>query len=195
MVVCALCIVVNISIRIDFVMLGNALGESSVTEVLQMVMLISSSVAFMLLARHYPALSNASVLIAGFFCVLAIREMDALFDLIFHGAWLYPALGVFICSMFYAFRGGKSTLDQLAAILASRYMPILVTAVVVLLVFSRLYGMGSFWQHVMGEHYMRDVKNLSEEAIELLCYSLIAFSAINTHITMKRSFVRGQNHD
>lgn len=195
MVVCALCIVVNIAIRVDFVVLGHALGESSVTEMLQIIMLVTTSLAFMLLAKRYPSLANASVLIAGFFFVLAIREMDAWFDLIFHGAWLYPALTVFALSALYAFRGGKRTLDQMAAILASRYMPILVTAVVVLLVFSRLYGMGSFWQHVMEEHYLRDVKNLSEEAIELLCYCLITYSAINTHITMKRSFAQGQNSD
>jgi len=54
------------------------------------------------------------------------------------------------------------------------------------LVFSRLYGMGSFWQHVMGEHYVRDVKNISEEGIELLCYSLIALSAVRTRRELKR---------
>ena len=57
---------------------------------------------------------------------------------------------------------------------------------ILLLVFSRLYGMGSFWQHVMGEHSVRDVKNISEEGIELLCYSLIALSAVRTRRELKR---------
>ncbi|GAW98054.1 hypothetical protein MTCD1_03724 [Colwellia marinimaniae] len=37
--------------------------------------------------------------------------------------------------------------------------------------------MGDFWEAVMAEHYVRDVKDISEETIELLCYAFIAFYA------------------
>ncbi|WP_438819310.1 hypothetical protein, partial [Colwellia marinimaniae] len=53
----------------------------------------------------------------------------------------------------------------------------LITFIVLLFVFSRLYGMGDFWEAVMAEHYVRDVKDISEETIELLCYAFIAFYA------------------
>ncbi|MDF5473975.1 NAD(P)-dependent oxidoreductase, partial [Vibrio parahaemolyticus] len=66
--------------------------------------------------------------------------------------------------------GGKGTVNEMARILQVPHMKLLIGAVVLLLVFSRLYGMGSFWQQVMNESYIRDVKNISEEGMELLCY-------------------------
>lgn len=74
-------------------------------------------------------------------------------------------------------------------------MPMLITAVVLLLVFSRLYGMGSFWHSVMEEHYLREVKNLSEEAIELLCYSLISLSAVKTYYLLTKSDAQDRTGD
>lgn len=53
---------------------------------------------------------------------------------------------------------------------------ILVLGMAMLLVFSRLYGMGDFWKEVMDENYIRIIKNISEEAIELLSYLIIAIS-------------------
>ncbi len=115
-----------------------------------------------------------------------IREMDYWFDMIHHGSWVFPALAVTALACAKAYQGGKGTVNQMAVILQSPYMKLLIGSVVLLVVFSRLYGMGSFWQHVMGEHYVRDVKNISEEGIELLCYSLIALSAVRTRRELKR---------
>ncbi|MCG7587258.1 hypothetical protein MHN01_16625, partial [Photobacterium sp. OFAV2-7] len=46
-----------------------------------------------------------------------------------------------------------------------------------LFVFARIYGMGDLWQGAMQENYLRSVKNLAEEGVELLAYSLIVFAA------------------
>lgn len=195
LIVVALSILVNLCLRIDFTLLHHGLGETSVTEISQSVMLAITSLAFFFLAGNNRSLRHAAVLFGGFFTVLFIRESDVWFDLIYHGAWAVPAVFVAIAASYYAYSGGRSTLQQMADIFNSRYMPMLVTAVVVLLVFSRLYGMGSFWHSVMEEHYLRDVKNLSEEAIESLCYSLIAFCAIKTHLQLSRRNVLDQNGD
>ncbi|MDX1556111.1 MAG: hypothetical protein R3212_08800, partial [Xanthomonadales bacterium] len=55
---------------------------------------------------------------------------------------------------------------------------LLVQLFLVLLVFSRLFGRASFWQSVMGEDYLRVVKNIAEEGTELLGYGLIAIAAV-----------------
>ena len=49
---------------------------------------------------------------------------------------------------------------------------------VVTLVFSRLFGRSGFWQAVMGDGYMRVVKNIAEEATEVLGYGLMTMAAI-----------------
>lgn len=195
LIVAALSIFVNLCLRIDFTLLHHGLGESSVTEISQSLMLAITSLSFFKLAQNNRSVRHASVLVGGFFTVLFIRESDAWFDLIFHGAWIIPALLVTLAASFYAYKGGYSSVQQLARILNSRYMPMLITALVLLLVFSRLYGMGSFWHSVMAEHYLRDVKNLSEEAIELLCYSVIAFSAVKTYFLLNKHGAQDRTDD
>ena len=182
----AISILVNLSIRVDYVLLGATLGETSVTETLQLIMLAVASWSFFRVSRQESHVSHAAILISGFFAVLMIREMDYWFDMIHHGSWVFPALAITALACAKAYRGGKGTVNEMAIILQSPYMKLLIGSVILLLVFSRLYGMGSFWQHVMGEHYVRDVKNISEEGIELLCYSLIALSAVRTRRELKR---------
>ncbi|CAM2981701.1 hypothetical protein [Vibrio mytili] len=180
LMIAAISILVNLSIRLDYTVLGGDLGEASVTESLQLAMLFIASGTFFYLAKKQPQLKQAALLISGFFAVLAIREMDYWMDMIQHGFWIFPALTVTALACINAYKGGKNTVNQMATILSVPYMKLLIGSVMMLLVFSRLYGMGSFWQQVMGEHYVRDVKNISEEGLELLFYCLIALSALRT---------------
>ena len=180
LVVLAIGIMVNLAIRIDFVFLNGSIGENSVTEMLQQLLLVLSSGAFTFLAKKRPEVKHAAMLISAFFAVMFIRELDHWFDMIVHGAWVVPALLVAGSAIFFAIKNGKRTIDQLALILASPHMNLLVTGVMLLLVFSRLFGMGSFWHGVMEEHYIRNVKTIAEEGTELLAYSLIAFASLKT---------------
>ncbi|MGO2497498.1 MAG: hypothetical protein ACTH6I_05700 [Vibrio litoralis] len=47
-----------------------------------------------------------------------------------------------------------------------------------LLVFSRLFGMGHFWQGILGPDYDRVIKRVVEEGLEVLAYVVIFYSAI-----------------
>ena len=185
LMIVAISIVVNLSIRLDYVVLDSNLGESSITETLQLIMLAIASWSFFSLSKRTPELKHAAVLISGFFAVLMIREMDYWMDMIHHGSWVFPALTITALACAKAYQGGKGTVNEMARILQNPHMKLLIGSVVLLLVFSRLYGMGSFWRHVMDESYIRDVKNISEEGIELLCYSLIALSAFRTRRELK----------
>ncbi|MEZ9127000.1 hypothetical protein CWO33_22650 [Vibrio splendidus] len=186
LVVLAIGIVANLALRIDFVLLNGNVGEVSATEMLQQLLLIVTSGSFAYLAREKCEVKRAALLISAFFAVLFIREMDFWFDKIVHGAWVVPALLVAGSAIFYAIKNGKRTIDQLALILASPHMNLLVTGVMLLLVFSRLFGMGSFWHNVMGDDYVRVVKNIAEEGTELLAYCLIAFASLKTVIGITR---------
>nr|WP_321273373.1 hypothetical protein [uncultured Vibrio sp.] len=185
LMIVAISIVVNLSIRLDYVVLDSNLGESSITETLQLIMLAIASWSFFSLSKRTPELKHAAVLISGFFAVLMIREMDYWMDMIHQGSWVFPALTITALACAKAYQGGKGTVNEMARILQNPHMKLLTGSVVLLLVFSRLYGMGSFWRHVMDESYIRDVKNISEEGIELLCYSLIALSAFRTRREIK----------
>jgi hypothetical protein len=186
LIVLVIGIVANLALRIDFVLLNGNVGEISVTEMLQQLLLIISSGSFAYLAREKREVKHAAMLISAFFGVMFIREMDFWFDKIVHGAWIVPALLVAGSAILYAIKNGKRTIDQLALILASPHMNLLVTGVMLLLVISRLFGMGSFWHNVMGDDYVRAVKNIAEEGTELLAYFLIAFASLKTVIGITR---------
>ncbi|OED69767.1 hypothetical protein A143_06375 [Vibrio splendidus ZS-139] len=186
LIVLAISIVANLALRIDFVLLNGNVGEISVTEMLQQLLLMVTSGSFAYLAREKSEVKHAALLISAFFAVMFIREMDFWFDKIVHGAWVYPAIFLAGSAIFYAIRNGKRTIDQLALILASPHMNLLVTGLMILLVFSRLFGMGSFWHNVMGDDYVRVVKNIAEEGTELLAYCLIAFASLKTVIGITR---------
>lgn len=168
--------------RLDYFWLENSLGEKSITELLQVAFLLFSVLCFYQLKRAHT-LPRATLLVSGFFAVLLIRELDAYFDLIFHGFWVYPALSVTLSAIVYALQDGKLT-QQMSVLLDNKHMQTLITFIILLFVFSRLYGMGDFWEAVMGNHYVRDVKNISEETIELLCYAFIAFYAHRTKTSL-----------
>lgn len=195
LVVAALAIFVNLCLRIDFSQFHHGLGETSFTESAQLLMLAITSLSFFHLVKVKSSVHYAAVLMGGFFAVLFIREMDVWFDMLAHGSWVYPALAITLFSCYLAYTGGKQTVNQMAALLNTRYMPVLITSVVILLVFTRLYGMGSFWQSVMGDNYLREIKNVSEEATELMAYSLIAFAAIKTNLLVTRADALGQDDD
>ncbi|MBA5764374.1 hypothetical protein H2O73_18625 [Vibrio sp. 404] len=174
-------IFVNVCIRLDVIVLGSSLSETSVTEIAQIALLVITSACFYRLSQREVKLRHAAILMAGFFAVLTIREMDHWFDIVSHGFWFYPALAVTVAVLCYAYRGGVHTVNELATVLRLSHTKQLITWVILLLVFSRVYGMGGLWQQVMGEHYIREVKNISEEGIELLCYSFIAMSAVQIY--------------
>lgn len=39
--------------------------------------------------------------------------------------------------------------------------------------------MGSFWHQVMGDDYIRIVKNIAEEGTEILGYTIIFYTSVN----------------
>ncbi|MCE0495624.1 hypothetical protein [Vibrio salinus] len=173
-------------LRLDCYFFGPVINEASITECTQQILLAISTIAFFRVAIENPQLKHAALLISGFFLVLSIRELDFLFDYIKHGFWVYPALLVTAIAIYYAAKGGMNTIHQLARILAYPDMKVLIVGVMLLLVFSRLYGMENYWQSLMGDDYIRAVKNTAEEGIELLCYFLITVSAVLTQFGLKR---------
>ena len=186
LVAIAICLLVNIALRTDYMYFGNTLGEVSVTEILELVMLVISSGSFFLIAKQRPALKHAAVLMGTFFLVMFIRENDGWLDHIAHGSWVYPAILASLSAIIYALKNGKQTFTQLAVILNTSSASLLIFGLIILLVYSRLMGMSEFWKGVMSDHYIRDVKNIVEETTELLAYCIIAYASIIMQRSVKR---------
>ena len=126
-------------------------------------------------------------LVAGFFGCMFIRELDAYFDMIVHGAWKYFALMVVAFVFFKAWRLGKeNTIASLAAFMKTRSFVFIFIGLLIVLVYSRLFGMGELWHSIMTDNFNRTVKNIVEEGSELWGYALVFWGAINYIFASKK---------
>ena len=173
---CLLPILVVGVIYFDIKTFGD-IREHSFVELGQSIFLFATSVIFMYLASKKKA--NGLWLVAGFFVCMLIREQDAYFDDIFHGSWAYFALASVVFFFWKAWSQGKdNVLKTLAEYMQSPPFTTMSFGVMIILFFSRAMGMGKLWKLVMGENFIRVVKNVVEEGTELFGYSIIFLAAI-----------------
>lgn len=163
---------------IDILVLKNDLGEDSVTEIVAEIMLLVVVVLFVRKGIREPEYRAGFFLVAGFFTCMLIRELDQLFDYIAHGAWFWFAVPVAVAAVLYALLHPRAATGGLCRFVSHRSYGMMVTGLLIVLVFSRLFGMGILWRGMMGDDFNRLAKNLAEEGCELLGYTLCLLSAI-----------------
>ncbi|MBN9928872.1 hypothetical protein HZD82_09540 [Pantoea agglomerans] len=165
-------------IYIDVAWMNDALHETSFTETTQEIMLAVIAALFFIAAQRRLAQRGALTLVAGFYSCMLIRELDFVFDAIQHGSWIWFALAVTAGCLAVALRTPKKTLHALARLLQHRSWPVMASGFLVVLVFSRLFGIHALWQHLMLGDYNRVVKNMAEEGTELLGYGLCWLASV-----------------
>lgn len=168
---------------LDVQWLGTIVGEWSVVEFAQLGLLFLTALAFAGLARREPAERRFAVLAMAFFACMLVRETDAVWDSLHDGLWQYLVAMLAAGSLAFALRDWRAALSGLARLLASREGLALTLGLV--LVYSRLLGMGALWQGLLGEQYLRVFKNAVEEGTELLGYVLV-FAASAAHVRRRR---------
>lgn len=192
-VFCALAALPVLLLRQDLKVPGNTIGEHSLVELTQAGFLLASSAAFFALAALRRDDRRFGVLAGAFFAVALVREQDALLDtLLFHGAWKYVAAPIALAALAWAGRGLRETLSSLARFLSSRAGTVMLLGMALLLFYSRLLGMTGIWTSVLGDGYVRTVKNVVEETCELLAYGFVLASSVNYCAQRVRAFAREQ---
>jgi len=171
--------IVPLTIYLDIQVLSDRLGESSLTEMTQAACLFVVTLLHAYTAWRDPVQRGFRILVSGFFLTMLIREHDYLFDLISHGWWKYPALAVTATSILLATRFRRGLFEAMAAFTQQRgYQPLMIGLVVVL-VFSRIFGTGNLWQLVMQEDYLNLYKAMIQEGLELFGYLLILVGSLS----------------
>ena len=123
-----------------------------------------------------------------FFRELKIPLLDAYFDEIVHGAWKYFALALVAFVCFKAWKIGiENTIETLANFMKTRSFIFIFIGLLIVLAYSRLFGMGELWHAVMGENFNRTVKNVVEEGSELWGYALVFWGAVKYWLETKRA--------
>ncbi len=170
--------IVCLTIFSDVMLLKHGVGEYSLTGFYQQILLVLVICCFLYAIKMDECNRHFHVLVMGFFTCMLIRELDSFFDQIIHGFWLYPALFVFFICSFYALQNKSGTLEGLAKFTVHRNFQGIAISLVIVLIFSRLFGMGELWETILADNYVRLAKTTVEEGVELLGYSLLFYSVL-----------------
>jgi hypothetical protein len=169
--------------------LENRLLESwlPLTEIIQGLLLLASAAIFIWSAIKEEESRTLFILVSGFFGCLLLRELDYYFDMIVHGFWFYPAIllasSVIIYSMKYTtyLISSARSFSQTNA-----YFNILVGLVIVL-VFSRLFGSGTLWRDILNDDYITRYKDIIQEALESLGYMFLFIGSFHQFRSVKKN--------
>ncbi|MFN3409992.1 MAG: hypothetical protein ACK45B_13415 [Limisphaerales bacterium] len=154
----------------------DSVGEASLTEISQAVLLLGATALCWLRAWQQPAARGFALLVGGFFACMLIRELDGWLDGVWHGFWLWPALltaGASIAGA--AFRCRDSIWPPMAAFIGTRSFYHISFGLLTLLVFSRIFGSGKLWAELMGTDYGRLFKAALQEGLELYGYVFLFY--------------------
>ena len=152
--------------------------EYGYVQLVQSCFLLASTTLLFLHAYRAERYRQLSVCMALFFLSLLIRENDQPLELFLpHGAWKYIIVIPAIVLVFYFWKNRKHVGRQLVNYSHTMSFGILLSGFVAL-TFSRLFGRKHFWQQLMGEDFLRTVKNAAEEGVEFLALGLILISIV-----------------
>lgn len=173
---------VVILIYVDTVYLKNTVSEGSLTETVHLLVALICFALFAVGARRFAEERGYLTALATLFLLMAIRENDAVLDQIVHGFWKVPAAAVFFIGAVLVARNRHSVQRPLQNHFQSRSFGYLVTGFLLVVIYSRLFGSGVFWQAALGEAYNPALKGIIQESSELLGYVVLLFGAVLSYL-------------
>jgi hypothetical protein len=118
-----------------------------------------------------------------------IRELDGLFDPISHSFWLWPALATAAFCLFKGFGTPNSRANSISAL--ARFSQSssfnMIVAGFGVLVFSRIFGMGTLWHQILQDGYQRLAKTMVEEGLELVAYCIFLTGSVQYYVQQLRT--------
>lgn len=160
-------------------------SEGSYIEYTQSFILLVCSICCIVffLSKKGNSFRFIFLLIFGLSAAALIREQDVYFENLFgHGKWPYPVFLILVFVIYKCYRGRFELWDQLIRYMRTKSFAFMTFGAVTVFIFSRLYGRTIFWQAVMEDEYLRSVKNVSEEGLELYGYVSILFAVTELSI-------------
>lgn len=161
----------------DISILGNAIPEQSLTEYSQAALLMFSSVSLAISAWLYKDRRGFLVLLAALFGCMFIREQNALLDQFRDGLWFVAAMALAVAAIAVAWRSRETIASTVHDYVDTRSAVSLSTGLVLVLVFSRIFGTFHLWNSILPHEHSGMTKKVVQECLELLGYLFIAFGA------------------
>jgi len=174
-------------LQIDSNQEGKIFKENSLTEWLQILFMVFTSIVFYISGKIDKNNLALMKLLIGLLFIAIIRELDEVLDkFVFDGAWQILALVILLVLSFLVYKHRKNLAPSINKFVKLSSFGILQSGFLIVMVFSRLFGQKIFWKSVMGASYIRSVKDVAEESLELLGYGLIFIGSIEFLLFCKK---------
>ena len=161
--------------------------ETGLTERVQLGCAVLIVMLMLVHAWRYPPLRPVTIQLAGLFLMLAIRELDWWTDeVIGDHTWQIGVSLVLLWQIVYFWQIRHCWAAVWRRFSNSAAFGAVASGLLVLTVFSRLFGRETVWEAVMGSGYQRIVKNAAEESIELLGFALVLIGSIELWFQFRR---------
>lgn len=167
---------------------GKIFKENSLTEWSQIILILLSALIFYRSGSIDKNYSPLMKLFIGMLSIACIREFDGLLDrYVFDGAWQILVLIIISLSFLFIYKHRNALINLIVKFVKLVSFGIIESGFLIIMVFSRLFGQKIFWYSVMQKAYLRSVKDVAEESLELLGYSLIFIGSLEFLLFCKRN--------
>ncbi len=165
--------------------LNRKVKEDSAIEIAQESYLFLISVLLLYQAFKTAKYKSLTLVLALFFSMHFVREFDFFLDKIFDGLWQILAFSMLAIALYIFVKSRKLIIDQIGKIQDNISTGLFLIGLTLLHVFSRLWGKSDNWKTLLQEKYMRVFKDLAEEGIELVAYSILFIATVELLLTLK----------
>jgi hypothetical protein len=165
--------------------LNREVKEDSAIEIAQESYLFIISILLFYQAFKTPKYKSLLLVLGLFFSMHFVREFDFFLDMIFDGLWQIIAFSMLAVAIYIFVKSRKTIIDQVGKIKDNIATGLFLIGLTLLHVFSRLWGKSDNWKTLLQEKYMRVFKDLSEEGIELVAYSILMIATVELLLTLK----------
>lgn len=162
-------------------------SEQSLIEYFQEGALLIAVLFCVAMGRINPNRRALAWILGGAALMAFIRELDAFLDArVFDGAWQVLVSLSLIVVVYRVYAHRKGLKESVAWFINRSSFGLMASGFITVFIYSRLIGRTVFWEAVMGDRYIRSVKNLAEEGTELLGYALILIGVIELFLELRR---------
>ncbi|WP_018916455.1 hypothetical protein [Vreelandella zhanjiangensis] len=153
--------------------------ELGFTEFSQTLTLASCCGLLIYIRQVLKVWPNVTLLMLAFVAASLIREQDYFFDeFVADNSWKVLVALIILPSIGWVVYQRRRFIAEFAHYSNTFSFGLFAGGVLTTYIFSRLYGRQIFWRAVLEDNYVRIFKDVAEEVIELLGYSLILFAVI-----------------
>lgn len=164
-------------------------SELGFTELTQTLVLTTCCAMLIYIRQVLKVWPTVILLMLAFVASSLVREQDYFLDnYVARNTWKVLVALIIIPSLFWVIKQRQRFLEEFVHYSNTVAFGLFTAGVLTTYIFSRLYGRQVFWRAVLEENYSRTFKDVAEEVVELLGYSLILFATLELLLLARRIY-------